>query len=86
MNRSTYNEKSDIWSLGCLIYELCALLPPFLAANQKLLALKIQDGHFRPIPPKYSKDVQTIIERMLTVGVPSLLFLMFLLECISSTL
>ncbi|XP_057303891.1 serine/threonine-protein kinase Nek2-like [Hydractinia symbiolongicarpus] len=67
VNRSSYNEKSDIWSLGCLIYELCALLPPFLAANQKMLALKIQDGHFKPIPSHYSKDMQRIIERMLTV-------------------
>ena len=69
VNRSSYNVKSDIWSLGCLIYELCALVPPFLAANQKMLSSKIQEGHFKPIPSHYSGDLQRIIERMLTVVV-----------------
>ncbi|XP_047138110.1 serine/threonine-protein kinase Nek2 isoform X1 [Hydra vulgaris] len=67
VNRAHYNEKSDIWSLGCLIYEMCALVPPFLAANQNLLALKIQDGYFKPIPSHYSKDIQRLIELTLTV-------------------
>ena len=33
-----YNEKSDVWALGCLLFELMNLMPPFLAANHIALA------------------------------------------------
>ncbi|XP_072512759.1 serine/threonine-protein kinase Nek2 [Salminus brasiliensis] len=65
MNRMSYNEKSDIWSLGCLLYELCALSPPFTAYNQKELAEKIKEGKFRRIPYRYSEELNTLLSRML---------------------
>jgi NIMA (never in mitosis gene a)-related kinase len=39
-----YNEKSDVWALGCVLYELCTFKHPFDAANQGSLILKIVRG------------------------------------------
>lgn len=61
MSKAHYNEKSDLWSLGCLVYELCALAPPFTAPNQKMLAVKIKEGKFRRVPSKYSDELQVSI-------------------------
>ena len=41
-----YNEKSDIWAMGCLLYELCTFRHPFEAANQASLILKIIRGKY----------------------------------------
>ncbi|XP_059212344.1 serine/threonine-protein kinase Nek2 [Centropristis striata] len=67
INRMSYNEKSDIWSLGCLLYELCALSPPFTAYNQKELAEKIREGKFRRIPYRYSEELNTLLCKMLNL-------------------
>ena len=45
-----YDFKSDIWSLGCITYEMAALRPPFKAQNQLALALKIKEGQYERVP------------------------------------
>ena len=69
VNKQSYNEKSDIWSLGCLVYELCSLSPPFTAMNQRSLEAKIRIGKFRPIPEHYSADLSEVVNSMLRLNV-----------------
>ena len=57
INECSYNEKSDIWSTGCLIYEMAALKPPFEATNHLGLAIKIKAGKFDRLPLRYSEDL-----------------------------
>jgi NIMA (never in mitosis gene a)-related kinase 2 len=45
-----YNHKSDIWSAGCVLYEIISLRAPFEATNQIQLATKIKSGHIDRIP------------------------------------
>ena len=63
-----YNEKSDIWSLGCFLYEVATFTPPFEATNQLSLALKIKAGKIEPIPNRYSSDLSKVIMWMLNVN------------------
>jgi NIMA (never in mitosis gene a)-related kinase len=65
VNEEKYNHKSDIWSLGCIIYEAAALRPPFQAENFLTLAMKINKGTVCRIPKVYSEDLQSVINEML---------------------
>lgn len=60
-----YNNKSDIWSLGCILYELCALKHPFQANSWKNLILKICQGPIHPLPAQYSYKLQCLVKQML---------------------
>jgi len=55
VSNKSYNFKTDIWSIGVILYELCALKTPFDATNLPSLAMKIVAGKYKPIPNCYSE-------------------------------
>ncbi|EGR32912.1 protein kinase domain protein [Ichthyophthirius multifiliis] len=63
-----YDNKSDIWSLGCVLYEMCALKPPFMANDMEGLFNKVQMGLYERIPQKYSNDLSCFLSSLLKVN------------------
>ncbi|CAL8374165.1 serine/threonine-protein kinase Nek8 [Gadus morhua] len=62
-----YNQKSDIWALGCVLYELASLKRAFEAANLPALVLKIMSGTFAPISDRYSPELRGLVLNMLNL-------------------
>jgi NIMA (never in mitosis gene a)-related kinase len=62
-----YSFKSDIWSLGILLYEMCALKMPFDGSNLASLSIKIIKGNYTPLPTSFTKDIRCLISSLLNV-------------------
>ena len=60
-----YNFKSDIWSLGIILYEMCALKPPFNGANIHMLAMQIVRGAVPQLPATFSYELRGLVQKML---------------------
>ena len=61
-----YDYKCDIWSVGCIIYELCTSRPPFRGTSLKELGRNVLNGYYLPING-FSNDLKEIIGKMLIV-------------------
>ena len=61
-----YDYKCDIWSVGCIIYELCTSRPPFRGTSLKELCHNVMTGYYIPISG-FSNDMREIISKMLVV-------------------
>ncbi|GMI19215.1 hypothetical protein TeGR_g6972 [Tetraparma gracilis] len=66
-----YNESSDMWALGCLIYELCALTPPFVGDSFPQLKRVVMQGRYKAVPRCYSYEMSTVVGKLLRVGASS---------------
>lgn len=63
-----YTPQSDVWSLGCVIYELCALHPPFQAKSHLALSQKIREGQFPALPDCYSSTLARTIAACININ------------------
>ena len=55
-NDHPYDYKCDIWSAGCIIYEMASLKMPFRGTSMQMLYNNVMKKDFDHIPSRYSKD------------------------------
>ena len=63
-----YDNKSDIWSLGCVLWEMITLYPPFRAKNMDELYKKVLSGDIGNIPENFSKDLYEVVLLLMKVN------------------
>eukprot|EP00929_Paragymnodinium_shiwhaense_P104612 TRINITY_DN6918_c0_g3_i1.p1 TRINITY_DN6918_c0_g3~~TRINITY_DN6918_c0_g3_i1.p1 ORF type:complete len:1018 (-),score=144.31 TRINITY_DN6918_c0_g3_i1:409-3462(-) len=64
-----YSFKSDIWSTGCVLYELATLVCPFAmpGMNYYALGMKISNGQYDPLPQESSPRIKELCGKMIIV-------------------
>jgi NIMA (never in mitosis gene a)-related kinase len=66
--RCKYGSKADIWALGCVLYTMCTLWPPFWpkgpGQDPSQLVLR---GKYGPISTRYSEPLRRLVARLLSM-------------------
>ncbi|XP_071326286.1 serine/threonine-protein kinase Nek11 isoform X2 [Trachinotus anak] len=65
LNHQGYDSKSDIWALGCLLFEMCCLSHAFQGPSFLSVVMKIVEGETPTLPASYSPDLNAVMQRML---------------------
>uniref|UniRef100_A0A8C5MVA0 Serine/threonine-protein kinase Nek11 n=1 Tax=Leptobrachium leishanense TaxID=445787 RepID=A0A8C5MVA0_9ANUR len=60
-----YDSKSDIWSLGCILHEMCCLEHAFTGFSFLAVVINIVEGETPSLPDRYSRDLNLLMSRML---------------------
>eukprot|EP00656_Telonema_subtile_P041830 TRINITY_DN4713_c0_g1_i4.p1 TRINITY_DN4713_c0_g1~~TRINITY_DN4713_c0_g1_i4.p1 ORF type:complete len:727 (+),score=154.78 TRINITY_DN4713_c0_g1_i4:251-2431(+) len=60
-----YNQKSDCWALGCVIYELLTLRRPFHGKNLHAVVMKICHEECSPLPEECGRPLVTLVMSLL---------------------
>lgn len=62
-----YDNRSDIWSAGCVLYEMIMKMPPFRAQTMKGLYAKVLSGKYDPITQHFTDDLRKVLRSCLQV-------------------
>lgn len=64
-----YGFASDMWALGCILYEMCQGCVPFEATNMPALMKKIMKGEFKKVRQTFSNEMRALVSSLINVDV-----------------
>ncbi|KAL0985311.1 hypothetical protein UPYG_G00155330 [Umbra pygmaea] len=65
LNHQGYDSKSDIWAIGCVLYEMCCLSHAFEGHTFLSVVMKVVEGETPTLPARYSLELNAVLQRML---------------------